>query len=124
MNKLNERRKNATPPILRIFRPMGMTENDVINAYKPPGRLYATQYKDGDCVADCLISAAIGEGASQIFTAVGKAAIAEAKRRAIRTAVVRLGSKAIPGLGWISTGKSVVEFVVCTVDCPCIENKR
>jgi hypothetical protein len=119
IRRLYNSRKNATPAILKIYRPMGMSENQVISSYE--SLIFSTQYKDGDCIIDCIVVATLGEGVSQLSQAIGKAAIEEAKRKAIKTGIVKLGSKVIPGLGYISTAKTIVDFAICTIDCPCME---
>jgi hypothetical protein len=75
------------------------------------------------CTVKCFVKFLIGTDgydgqiATGIWQAMGEYALREAKKKAIKTVVVKAGSYIVPALGNVSTAISAAEFIRCEVDC-------
>lgn len=103
------------------------TGSQLINIYTPTDFTTEPQSEYDKCLDDCLIKAIIGENPmspiqgeakTYLMGKAGEIALKKAAKKGIETGVVRIGSKLVPGLGAISTGISVKQFIDCAKECP------
>ncbi|MEA1875828.1 MAG: RHS repeat-associated core domain-containing protein [Bacteroidota bacterium] len=100
--------------------------------YSELGRIMSESMMSGEltaydkCLNDCLMKAILGynpispvEGELKTYaiTKSGQKAIERAAKKGLKTVVVKIGSKAVPGLSAVSTTISLVKFTSCASKC-------
>lgn len=109
-----------------------INKEKVITEYENLGKAMVETMVSGEvtaydkCLSDCLMEAILGvnpfspikgELKTYALTKAGQMALDKAKKKGFKTVVVKIGSKAVPGLGAVSTLISVGQFVSCASKC-------
>ncbi len=110
MSKLN---KEVGEPMT----PLSLGE--CLKAMMPFAMGIALNLKNGPCVLECFIDAALGTAKSEPFKQLGDIALKKAMKKGLSTGIVKIGAHLIPGLSALSTAATTGQFIYCFFECNC-----